>query len=200
VTLKQNKRIVLASGSPRRRELLSQLGLSFDVLTSDVDEQYDPNWQPSEVVMRLAERKAVAVARQLEDGLVIGADTIVVVDDHILGKPASPDEAKEMLRRLSGRAHTVYSGVALIEAETGKKRVAFRSTIVHMRALDETEIERYVATGEPLDKAGSYAIQGIGSTLVTGVEGCYFTVVGLPMSLLAELFREFGINVLEVQI
>jgi septum formation protein len=194
----QHKRIVLASGSPRRRELLSQLGVEFDVITSDVDERVSPGLEASEVVMQLAERKATAVAALVQDGFVIGADTIVVVDDQILGKPASHGEAASMLQLLAGRAHTVFTGVAILDANTGKKRVSYRSTVVHMRNVDEADIDRYIRTGEPMDKAGAYAIQGIGSIFVTAIEGCYFTVVGLPLSLLAEMLWEFGINVLDI--
>ncbi|UOF90158.1 Maf family protein [Fodinisporobacter ferrooxydans] len=193
-----SRRIILASGSPRRRELLEQLGLSFDVITSDVAEQFDPEMPPAEVVQFLADKKGAAVANSIKHGLVIAADTIVVIDEQILGKPDSVSSAKQMLRRLAGRTHTVYSGIAVIDAETMNKKISYRSTVVHMRELSDEEIDVYVESGEPMDKAGAYAIQGIGSTLVTSVEGCYFTVVGLPMSLLAELLWEFGVNVLAV--
>ncbi|WP_018131531.1 Maf family protein [Effusibacillus pohliae] len=189
-------KIVLASGSPRRRELLSGLGLSFEVRVPDVDESIAGQMTPAEMVRTLAYRKASAVANDVRDGIVIGADTIVVLDGQVLGKPADKQDARRMLGKLQGRGHTVYSGVAVIDAATGKHLVDHRSTLVHMRCLTDAEIAAYVRTGEPMDKAGSYAIQGIGSTLVNRIEGDYFTVVGLPMELLASMLTSFGIHVL----
>ncbi|MFC4767902.1 Maf family protein [Effusibacillus consociatus] len=190
-------KLVLASGSPRRRELLSGLGLPFDVIVSDVDETIEEQMPPEEMVRTLAYRKASAVSNTLQDGIVIGSDTIVVLDGQVLGKPVDEQDARSMLSRLQGRAHTVYSGVAVIEASTGRHLVGHRSTLVHMRSLTDAEIVAYVQTGEPMDKAGSYAIQGIGSTIVDRIDGDYFTVVGLPMELLASMLTSFGIHVLK---
>jgi septum formation protein len=190
------RRIVLASGSPRRRELLAGIGLPFDVIVSQVDETVDEKMDPPALVQELAYRKAHEVAKSLKYGLVIGADTIVVLDDEVLGKPADVQDAIRMLTRLQGRTHSVYSGVALIDAETSEKRIAYSRTDVKMRALTASEIERYVSTGEPMDKAGSYAIQGIGAILIDSIQGDYFTVVGLPLALLASMLSTFDIDVL----
>ncbi|GIM44606.1 Maf-like protein [Collibacillus ludicampi] len=190
------RRIVLASGSPRRRELLAGIGLSFDVIVSHVDETVDEEMDPPALVQELAYRKAHDVAKSLKYGLVIGADTIVVIDDEVLGKPTDVQDAIRMLSRLQGRTHSVYSGIAIIDAKTSEKRIAYSRTDVKMRSLSASEIERYVSTGEPMDKAGSYAIQGIGAILIDSIQGDYFTVVGLPLSLLASMLSTFDIDVL----
>jgi septum formation protein len=191
------RKLVLASGSPRRRELLSGLGLPFEIIMSDVDESVDERMPPDEIVRTLAYRKASAVSKTIQDGVVIGSDTVVVLDDQILGKPVDTNDAISMLKRLQGRFHTVYTGVALIDASSGRHLVDHRSTLVHMRPLTDAEIHSYVQTGEPMDKAGSYAIQGIGSTIVDRIEGDYFTVVGLPMELLSSMLTSFDIHVLK---
>lgn len=190
-------KLILASGSPRRRELLAGLGLEFEVWAADVDETVEDRLPPEEAVRVLAYRKASAVANALRNGIVIGADTVVVLDGRILGKPVDRQDACDMLGRLQGRTHEVFSGVAVIDASTGRNLVGHRSTLVHMRPLSDAEIKAYVRTGEPMDKAGSYAIQGIGSTIVDRIDGDYFTVVGLPMELLASMLTSFGIHVLE---
>jgi septum formation protein len=190
-------RLVLASGSPRRRELLKGLGLAFETIVSDVDETVEDQLPPAETVRTLAYRKASAVSNTLQNGIVIGADTIVVLDGRILGKPVDHQDACSMLSSLQGRNHVVFSGIAVIDAATGNYLVGHRSTKVHMRSLTAAEIEAYVQTGEPMDKAGSYAIQGIGSTIVDRIDGDYFTVVGLPMELLASMLASFGIHVLK---
>ncbi|HEY8341508.1 MAG TPA: Maf family protein [Calditerricola sp.] len=192
----KTKPLVLASGSPRRRELLAQLGLSFEVRPSDVDESLEPETAPAQAVETLALRKARAVAAECSEGLVIGSDTVVVIDREILGKPRDAKEAEAMLRRLAGRTHRVYTGLAVVDAETGACRVGHSVTAVRMSALTDAEIRRYVATGEPMDKAGAYAIQGIGATLVTHIEGDYFTVVGLPLFLLRRFLGEMGVHIL----
>ncbi|MGE5705049.1 MAG: Maf family protein [Clostridia bacterium] len=188
--------IILASGSPRRRELLATLGLSFTVHTSDVDESFEPGTPPWGIVEELSLRKATAVADQTDRGLVLGSDTIVVLENKVLGKPQDEADAYTMLSALAGREHTVYSGVAIVDAATGRSEVTHRSTQVRIRALCQDEIKAYIATGEPMDKAGSYAIQGIGATLVEGIVGDYFTVVGLPLGATADLFKRFGVYVL----
>ncbi|ASA23770.1 Maf family protein [Paenibacillus donghaensis] len=192
--------IILASGSPRRRELLSQLGLPFQVVTSDADESTPPEWTPEEIVRALALRKAQAVipAASAERGaLIIGSDTIVVLEDAVLGKPVDEQDSKTMLAALQGRTHKVYTGVACIGLPEGREVVDHRVTSVTMRAMSDEEIAAYIATGEPADKAGSYAIQGLGATLVDRIEGCYFNVVGLPLSLLGEMLQGFGISLLD---
>ncbi|NGQ94312.1 septum formation inhibitor Maf [Brevibacillus sp. SYP-B805] len=188
--------IILASSSPRRRELLQAIGMPFTVMTSDVDEETSPGLSPAEIVESLALRKARAVAGKEKEGLVLGADTIVVLDGRVLGKPKDEEDAFRTLQALQGREHTVYSGVALVDAATGREEVAHCSTLVRIRPLAEREIRAYIATGEPMDKAGSYAIQGLGATIVEGIEGDYFTVVGLPLHLTAALLSRFGVHLL----
>lgn len=193
--------IILASGSPRRRELLSMLGLPFEVITSDADESTPPEWTPEEIVQALALRKAEAVIPSAggQSSLIIGSDTIVVVDGKVLGKPVDEQDSHAMLKQLQGRTHQVYTGVACIGLPEGRTVVEHRATSVTMRAMSDEEISGYIATGEPVDKAGSYAIQGLGATLVDRIEGCYFNVVGLPLSLLSGMLSGFGISVLDLQ-
>ena len=189
------KRLILASGSPRRRELLRNAGFTFEVIPPEVAEDNPGNEAPAMLVERLALDKAEAVAGRFhrqDNVVVLGADTVVVVDSTLLGKPASPAEARQMLQRLSGRTHEVITGVALVEPETARRTVAHETTRVFFRPLEPQEMEDYVATGEPLDKAGAYAIQGGASRFVTRVEGCYFNVMGLPVALVDRLLRECG--------
>lgn len=188
--------LILASGSPRRRELLATLGLPYVVQSSDVDESYEAGMEPGAIVEELSLRKAVAVADQTTSGLVLGSDTIVVLDNQVLGKPQDETDAFAMLRALTGREHTVYSGVALVDASTRRSEVSHSSTKVRIRSMSDEEIRAYIATKEPMDKAGSYAIQGIGATIVEGIVGDYFTVVGLPLGLTADLLKRFGVHVL----
>jgi septum formation protein len=189
-------RIVLASASPRRSQLMQEIGLKFDVIPSQVAEGGIRAERPEELVMLLAHAKAADVAGRLRSGIVIGADTIVVVDGRVLGKPVDPDDAAKMLRVLSGREHQVYSGVAVIDAADGRSLTDYEATAVRFRQLPEAAIQRYVATGEPMDKAGAYAIQGLGSLLVTGICGDYNCVVGLPLCKLAAILSEFGVHTL----
>lgn len=191
-----DKNLILASSSPRRKELLQTLGLSFTIQTSDVDESTSPDLSPQEVVEELALRKAREVASRLSEGIVLGSDTIVVLGEEILGKPQDEADAYRMLYALQGCEHTVYSGVALVDAATGSSEVAYSRTQVRIRPLTSDEIHAYIATKEPMDKAGSYAIQGIGSTLVEEIHGDYFTVVGLPLRLTAAMLSRFGIQIL----
>lgn len=195
--------LVLASSSPRRKELVASLGLSLPVyiLSTDTDESIMPGWTPVQVVEQLSLRKAQAAARMLqqkhdkETSLIIGADTIVVLDGDVLGKPSHDEEAKAMLRRLQGRSHEVYTGVACVLSSNGEAAVAHRMTKVQMKPLSEQQIARYVATGEPHDKAGSYGIQGLGSTMVDRIDGCYFNVVGLPLALLSDMLAQYDVHV-----
>ncbi|GGG20384.1 Maf family protein [Paenibacillus abyssi] len=200
------RKVVLASASPRRQALMQTLALRLplEIVAPDVDESTQPEWTPSEVVEQLALKKARA-ARELlqaqddnacEAAVIIGADTIVVLDGEIMGKPKDSEDAIRTLQRLQGRMHEVYSGIACIHTADDREIVSYRVTRVHMKPLDSIRIGRYVASGEPLDKAGSYAIQGLGAVLVDGIDGCYFNVVGLSLSLLSELLLEFGIEVI----
>lgn len=191
--------IILASASPRRAALLAQVGLPFRVLPSTLDE--DGAWAGAMGedhegrACRLALAKAQDVAARVTVGLVIGADTIVVCDGIAYGKPRDASEAQETLTRLAGRTHQVITAVAIVDAQTGRIEIAQSVTVVRMRPFESTEVAAYVATGEPLDKAGAYAIQGRGALLVEGIEGEYSTVVGLPLPTLARLLRAFGIDI-----
>ena len=182
--------MILASASPRRKELLALAGFDFTIETASVEETYDPALPPEEIVMHLAAVKSAPVAERHPDELVIGADTVVVLDEAILGKPHSTQEAMAMLRLLSGRTHQVYTGVCLRKGET---TVCFHEcTLVRFKVLTEEEIAAYVATGEPMDKAGSYGIQGKGCLLVEGIQGDYFNVIGLPVSHLYDEIKKLG--------
>ncbi len=184
---------ILASGSPRRRELLRQIGLSdFTILPADVDETIAPGTPPHQAVMDLSARKAEAVAASHPDALILAADTVVAFDGHILGKPHSTQEAEAMLRSLSGRVHEVHTGFTLRrgdQTETGHE-----TTQVSFRELGDGEIKAYVATGEPMDKAGAYGIQGLGALLVRGIRGDYFNVMGLPLCRVGTALKNFGLE------
>ncbi|TCP59675.1 septum formation protein [Tumebacillus sp. BK434] len=195
----QDQLLVLASGSPRRKELLAGLGLSFEVIVSDVDESFAPGADPVELVQELAYRKAKAVANSLSHGLVLGADTIVVSDGAILGKPVDEEDAKRMLSKLSGHAHMVYTGIAFVEAGGGQEVRDVCGTKVVMKELSPELIARYVASGHPMDKAGAYGIQGAASAFIPEIQGDYFNVVGLPVSLVADHLAGFGFEILANQ-
>lgn len=186
-------RIVLASQSPRRRELLERMGITeFEVIPAVGDETADPALSPAELVEELSRQKAEEVAQQVPDALVIAADTVVSVDGKVLGKPGSEGQAVEMLTALSGRSHHVYTGFTV---RMGDKIVtAHEDTAVTFRSLTPDEIAAYVATGEPMDKAGSYGIQGFGCVLVSGIQGDYYNVVGLPVCALFQVLEQFGVN------
>jgi len=188
--------IYLASASPRRKELMEQLGLSFTVLIPDVDERVEEYVPPGRLVEILSERKAREAARGLDRGLIIGSDTVVVWRGRVMGKPLDRREALDMLECLQGDKHSVYSGLAVINAGTGDFHVSHEKTGVSFRPAARDELESYVDSGEPLDKAGAYAVQGLGAVFVTGIEGCYFNVVGLPLARLAGVLKDFGVDVL----
>lgn len=183
--------IILASASPRRKELLETAGISFTVKVADVEEVIEKNMSADKVVMSLALQKASAVAKDNPDAVVIGADTVVVLDGEILGKPKSEENAVELLMMLSGRVHTVYTGVAIIEGE--KVKNFCEATQVEFHPLEKKEIEAYVATKEPMDKAGAYGIQGRGCVLIKKINGDYFNVVGLPVSAVYRELRDFNV-------
>jgi septum formation protein len=182
--------LVLASASPRRQELLRNAGLAFEVQPSNIPE--DPLAQESakEFAERLAREKALAVARQRPNDCVLGADTVVVIDGEILGKPTNPADAARMLRLLSGRDHRVITGVCLVIE--GQAFAASESTLVSMSRITDHEIADYIATGEPMDKAGAYAIQGMASRWIPRIEGDYCNVVGLPVAMVFRMLREHG--------
>jgi septum formation protein len=192
-------KLVLASSSPRRVELLKYLGLPFTVSPSSWEETFDRTWRPERVVLELARTKAQDVARSMpggDDYILLGGDTIVVLDEQILGKPSSKEEAWDMLRRLAGRTHTVYTGIAVLRLPSGELKQGFERSEVTFRKLDDKEIVAYVETGEPMDKAGAYALQGTGSAIVEKISGCYTNIIGFPIPLLVRLLRESGITVL----
>lgn len=188
--------IILASQSPRRRELLGQMGISdFIIRPAQGAEVVDPALSPAELVEELSRQKALEVSATAQAGdLIIAADTVVAVDGRVLGKPHSRDEAVEMLTALSGRSHTVYTGVTV--RRDGEALTEHEATAVRFRPLTPAEIAAYAATGEPMDKAGSYGIQGYGALLVEGIEGDYFNVVGLPVCRLGRMLIRFGVDAL----
>jgi nucleoside triphosphate pyrophosphatase len=183
--------ILLASGSPRRRALLEMIGIPFRVVEPGVDETRDPSELPERYVTRVAREKAGAVAAREMGEIVLAADTTVVLRGGIFGKPGSPEEAAAMLRRLEGRKHQVMTAVAV--AQNGRCEHALDVTDVTLRPLSDELIAQYVATGEPLDKAGAYAIQGKGAALVEGIRGDFYGVMGLPLRLVLELLGRFGV-------
>lgn len=185
--------VILASQSPRRQQLLGQIGLQFTVSVADIDETMDPSLPVESAVAVTSAKKALAVMAGKDD-VVVAADTIVVVDGEVLGKPHTKEEAHAMLRQLSGREHIVMTGVTVKKG--GRLESFTEKTTVSFRSLSEREIEAYIETGEPMDKAGSYGIQGFGSVFVSKLDGDYFNVMGLPLCSLCPLLRSFGVAVL----
>jgi septum formation protein len=186
------RKFVLASASPRRKELLAALIPEFAVIPSEADENLAIS-DPPHLVMRLSFDKADEIARTLTGGeVVIGADTVVVMEGRILGKPMDPADAARMLRALSGKTHTVYSGVTVIDTSNGERFSEYESTDVTFDDMTDDEIENYVNTGEPLDKAGAYGIQSYGARFIKKIDGCYFNVVGLPLNRLYHMLKNLG--------
>ena len=186
--------LILASQSPRRRELLGLFRLPFTVRVADIDETMDPNCPPAEEVGRVSREKALAVERTPED-VVIAADTIVVLGDRVLGKPADEARAEEMLRALSGRDHQVMTGVTVLRGD--RCLTATEITDIHFRPLSQGEIRRYIATGEPMDKAGAYGIQGGAALFAEKMHGDYYNVMGLPVCRLWQMLREIAPDMME---
>jgi septum formation protein len=183
--------LILASSSPRRQQLLRDAGIEIEVRPAHVTEERTTGEDPVQYACRLAREKALAVARKSPGRYVLGADTIVVVDDEVLEKPRNAEDAARMLRLLSGRAHHVTTAVSLLDP-SGRSDTRFSTARVHFRKLEEPEIQRYIESGEPMDKAGAYAIQGGAAAWIQRVEGEYANVVGLPLSLVKEMLREEG--------
>ncbi len=186
-------RIILASASPRRQELLGLLKIKFDVMISEVDENIN-ECDPHELVRKLAFLKASAVAEKIaEPSIIIGSDTIVYCNNEILGKPHDEDDAYRMLRALSGKTHEVYTGLSVIKKFEGKEINRSKTVVTQVRftELSDDEIFEYIQSGEPMDKAGAYAIQGLGSVFVESINGDYFSVIGLPVCSLNQILREF---------
>jgi nucleoside triphosphate pyrophosphatase len=186
-------KLILASTSPRRAEILHDAGFSFAVIASAVDETPIPGESPSELVQRLADAKAeLAAARAVGPAIVLAADTVVTLDGRIFGKPRTADDARHMLENLSGRTHAVVTGVTLIRLPDAERRSFVESTLVHFAQLSAEEISRYLATEEPHDKAGAYAIQGRAGRYIPRIEGDYFNIVGLPLSRVTQALTELG--------
>ncbi len=190
------KPIILASASPRRKEILEKTGLSFTVDAGSYDEELPPGLRPRSLARFLSAEKARRVAGKYRNALIIAADTFIVVGKRILGKPHTAKEARRMLALLNGRTHSVITGFTVMDTSTGQKISRSVETRVSFRKLESREIESYIRTGEPLDKAGGYAIQGLGGALVKKIEGDYFNVMGLPLSAAVETLKKFGIRAL----
>ena len=186
--------IILASKSPRRRELLEQMGVrDFRIITPDIDEHMDRDLPPAELVRQISEEKARAVAAQVgPDAVVIAADTVVALDGVVLGKPAGKEEAFRMLSLLSGNRHQVYTGLTVLRGEQVFSQ--WEETAVTFRSLTAEEIEAYIATGEPMDKAGAYGIQGYGALFIQGISGDYYNVMGLPVCRLGQILGQLGMD------
>jgi septum formation protein len=189
-------KLILASSSPRRAEILRDAGIAFEVRVANINESCLSGESAENLVARLAEAKARAAAKQLsagsQDAIVISADTAVELNGEIFGKPRDAAQAREMLTALSGRTHRVLTGIFLLRLADGASRAAVENTFVTMAAMKAEELERYIETGEPLDKAGAYAIQGLAGRYISGIQGCYFNVVGLPLARLCVLLGELG--------
>jgi septum formation protein len=186
-------KLILASASPRRAEILRDAGIAFNVLSSAVDETGMPGEAPQDLVQRLAAAKAdLVAARAIGPAIVIAADTIVALENLILGKPRTSEDARQMLERLSGRTHSVYTGVALIRLPDAERLEFTEVTHVHFKSLSAEEIANYLSSGESFDKAGAYAIQGRAGRFIPRIDGCYFNIVGLPLSRLCKELSELG--------
>ncbi len=188
------KKLILASGSPRRKELLSVLGLNYEVCPSRFEEDNIDKTSAEEYVCEAARKKALEVGNR-KQGLILAADTVVCLGEEILGKPVDEKDALKMLEQLAGTTHRVLTGVAIWDPPTGKEAVQYEETRVFFRSAKRDELLGYIATGEPMDKAGAYAIQGLGSIFVSGIEGCYFNVVGLPLFRLSQMLASFGVYI-----
>ncbi len=195
--MSQELKIVLASTSPRRITLLKQIGLEFNII-EPVGDESSSHPDPRRRVMENALAKAKSVLDQVNDHIILGADTLVLINGEVLGKPTDATEAIQMLSKLNGNVHKVFTGVAIIDRRKGKQIVDFEETLVHMRKLSNQEIRRYVASGEPMDKAGAYAIQGRGAIFIDRVVGCFHNVMGLPLSLIDIMFQAIGFNLLDI--
>jgi len=193
---KIQRKIILASASPRRKELLDKTGLKFRVVKSHYKEAINRRLSPRQVAVSLSIGKAKAVAKKYKDAIIIAADTFIVFKGKILGKPKTAAKAKEMLRKMSRKSHSVITGFTIIDTQKNKVMSQSAETKVYFKKLKPREIDFYVKSKESLDKAGAYAIQGLGTMLIKKVEGDYFNVVGLPIASLAENLKKFGINVL----
>jgi septum formation protein len=190
------KRIILASASPRRKELLEKIGLKFEVEPSNYSENMRSKLSPDELARSISLEKAKVVASKHKNAIVIAADTFIVFGGKILGKPGTEAKARKMLMMLKGKSHSVITGFTILDTDNDKVLTKSVETIIHIKDLTSEEVDTYVRSKEPLDKAGAYAIQGLGSVIVEKIEGDYFNVIGLPLSVLAEGLKEFGVHIL----
>ncbi len=190
------KRIILASASPRRKELLEKIGLRFKVEPSNYEEDMHSELEPHDFARKISLEKAEAVASKHKNAIVIAADTFIVFGGQILGKPHTENEARKMLETINGTSHSVITGFSIIDTDKNKTLSKSVETKIYIRKLTLAEIDAYVKSKEPLDKAGAYAIQGLGAVIVEKIEGDYFNVIGLPLSALTEALKEFGINIM----
>jgi len=189
------QKIVLASASPRRKELMEKTGLKFEVDPVETDENVESGKNPHEIVREISLQKAMSVSGKHRDAVIIAADTIGFLNGQIIGKPHNPDEARKILQLLSGKSHIVITGFTIIDSSNNKTVSQSVETKVYIKKLSQQEIDAYISTGEPLDKAGAYGIQGLGSVIVEKIEGDYYNVVGLPLHALSEALKAFGINI-----
>jgi len=190
-------KFILASSSPRRRELLTSIGLDFDVVPSHVPEEHQPGEAPEEYVARLSREKANAIAAKHPSAWIIAADTTVLLGDQLLEKPVDKKDAERMLSLIAGKTHVVYTGVTLQNVERGYRETRVAESEVRMLPLAQEDVRWYVSTGEPLDKAGAYAVQGIGAMFIDSIHGSYTNVVGLPLAMLFQMMRKAGIDLLK---
>lgn len=190
-------RIILASNSPRRKDLLNQIGIKFEIMPSDIDEDLSVlEGTINDKLEQLAFMKAKHIAEKIDEGLVIGADTVVVIDDIILGKPVNEEDAYKMLKLLNGRTHQVITGISVIDAKNNEYKTDHVATLVEFNDMSDQEIWSYIKSKEPMGKAGAYGIQGLGALLVKHVSGDYFNIVGLPLNTLNNMLLEFGYRIL----
>lgn len=190
------KQIILASKSPRRKEILEKTGLPFSIVESGYEEDMSLAFSPEELAQHLSLEKARAVAKKHSNAIIIAADTFVVFNNQLLGKPHTVEKAKEILQMLQGKSNKVITGVTILDTDTNQIETFIDQTEVYLKPLTESEIANYIKSGEPLDKAGAYAIQGLGATFIEKIEGDFFSTMGLPLSKLVERLKEFGIHVL----
>jgi septum formation protein len=193
------KKIILASTSPRRHGLLQQIGLEFEVIPSNYEEDMTMKMSASNLAKTLAYGKAAEVAKRVKSGIVIGVDTFISFKGKKIGKPKTNAVARKMLKLISGKTLKIYSGIAMIDAATKQELIDYEITKVKMHKLNDKEIESYIATGEPLDKAGAFAVQGMGAVFVSKVNGCYANAVGLPLHKLTQNLKKFGINIFKYE-
>lgn len=191
------KKIILASASPRRKEIMDITGLNFSVCKSDYEEDLNLSMQPRELARFLSRKKAETVAANHKNALIIGADTFIVYNDRLLGKPHTEKEAEKMLKMLNGNKHSVITGFTIIDTGSGRKLSRSVTTTVYFKKLSSKEIKAYLRSKEPLDKAGAYAVQGLGAVFVEKIDGDFFNVMGLPLCALTESLKKFGVYVLK---